>query len=348
MKIRSFLIEVALSKKGKISLSELPQQEIEERVRRVWREGLPEGSSPEVVEAVDGSRNKKTYAGYVIYAVGACSLRFEGGSLGQEAFTVEIDLLKPEEYSDARLRTLMGIVEAKRALDGAGEAGALLIDGSIVGDVLRPTVFNYEIGERERKWALELFKELKEGFTTNGVDSKEFYGEIEKKFPGREFPVVAGFLEYLEYLYSLYRLIEEGKEKIIAVSKRSNSNFYGLDPVLPDITAFYLANPPDGYSEPHRVKVAEKKFNLPGEFEELLMEKEFWSFYFRCGGGIYKCETNMEPLEALKVLVYYQVRGYPFPLREVHRRVKITRSDMEEVIRILKHRGITGREGLGE
>jgi NurA-like 5'-3' nuclease len=56
----------------------------------------------------------------------------------------------------------------------------------------------------------------------------------------------------------------------------------------------------------------------------------------------------MEPLEALKVLVYYQVRGYPFPLREVHRRVKITRSDMEEVIRILKHRGITGREGLGE
>jgi len=348
MRIRSFLIEVALQKKGKIELSQLPQHEIEERVRRIWREGLPEGSSPEVVEAVDGSRNKKTYAGYVIYAVGACSLKFEGGSLKEESFTVEIDLLKPEEYSEARLRTLMGIVEAKRALEGVRECPAVMIDGSIVGDVLRPTVFNYEIDEKAREWALELFKEVESGFSTDRVNSKELYREVEKRFPGREFPVVAGFLEYLEYLYSLYRLIEEGEGKIISVSKRSNSNYYGLDAVLPDITALYLAGPPDGYSEPYRVKVAEKKFGLPGKFEELLLKKEFWSFYFKCGGGIYKCETNMEPIEALKIITYYQVRGYPFPLKEVHRRVKITKRDMEEVIRILRHRGVTGREALGE
>jgi len=348
MRIRSFLIEVAVKKRESFTLSQVSGRELRERVKKIWNEGIPEGEPLESLSAVDGSRNKKTYAGYVIYAVGACSLTFKGGSLYRESYLAEIDLLKPEEYSDSRLRILMGIVEAKEALKSLESSQAVMIDGSIVGDFLRPVVFNFEISERGKRWVFERFKSLKENFTLKQIDSKRYYREIEENFPGREFPVVAGFLEYLEYLYCYYRLVEEGKGKIIAVSKRSNSWNHKLDPILPDIAVLNIADPPPGHSEPFRLSLKEKKFAFPGEFEELLSDREFTTFYFRLGAGIYKCETDMEPQKALKVLSYYQVRGYPYPLKEVHRRVKITREDIEEIVRILRHRGVTGREALGE
>lgn len=348
MRIRSFLIEVALKKRSSFKLSQVPLREIREKVRELWIEEIPVGEAVERLSAVDGSRNKKTYAGYVVYAVGACSVAFEKGSLNGESYIAEIDLLKPEEYSDSRLRILMGIVEAKKALKEVGSSTVILLDGSIVGDFLRPVVFNHEVSERGREWALSSFEKLKESFSLNKIDSKEFYREAEERFPGREYPVVVGFLEYLEYLYSYYRLIEEGKGKIIAVSKRSNSWNHGLDPILPDIAVLNLVDPPPGYTEPYSVSLSQKKFHFPAEFEELLPPKEFTTFYFKLSRGIYKCETDMEPEEALKVLSFYEVEGYPFPLKEVHRRVKITREDIEEIVKILRHRGITGREALGE
>ncbi|WP_457681441.1 DNA double-strand break repair nuclease NurA [Thermovibrio sp.] len=352
MRIRSYLLEIARRKQGKIKLSQVPLEKIKKLVKELWNEGLPKGEAPEKLTAVDGSRNKKEYAGYVVYAVGACSLRYrrkrEGAEPEREEFLVEIDILKPQEYSESRLRTLMGITEVKAALRSLPEVDILLLDGSIVGDILRPTVFRSEIREEDKEWAFELFKELKSSFNLNGINSREFYGEVEKRAQGRDYPVVAGFVEYLEYLYSLYLLLKEGDGKLISVSKKSSSLHYQLDPLLPDIAVLYLANPPKGYSRPYKISLKEKKFKFPGEFEELLPEKEFWSFYFKVKDGIYKCETNLNPEEALKVLIFYEVNGYPFPLKEVHDRVKITNKDMEEVIRLIKHSGKTGREALGE
>ncbi len=348
MRIRSFLIEVALKKRSSFKLSQVPIREIEERVKEIWIEGIPKGEPKGRLSAVDGSRNKKTYAGYVVYAVGACSITFEEGTLKGEDYLAEIDILKPEEYSDSRLRILMGIVEAKKALKEAERSEVLLVDGSIVGDFLRPVVFNHEVDQRGREWALNSFEKLKEKFSLEGIDSKRFYREAEERFSGREYPVVVGFLEYLEYLYAYYRLIEAGRGKIVAVSKRSNSWNHGLDPILPDIAVLNLVDPPPGYSKPYKVALSQKKFAFPGEFEEVLPEREFTTFYFKLGRGIYKCETDMECREALKVLSFYHIGGYPFPLKEVHRRVKITKEDIEEIVRILRHRGRTGREALGE
>ncbi len=351
MKIKSFLIEVALKKRHLVKVHQIPVKELEDRVRKrkIWIDKIPEGKPIHLLSAVDGSRNKKTYAGYVVYAVGGCSVRFKEGVMDGEDYTAEIDLLKPEEYSDSRLRVLMGIVEAKQALrEIENSSEVVLLDGSIVGDFLRPVVFNTEISDRGKEWALNSFEKLKEKFDLNRINSKDFYGDAEERFSGREFPVVVGFLEYLEYLYSYYKLTEEGKGKIISVSKRSNSWSYKLDPILPDIAVLNLINLPPGYSQPYKSDLKDKKFSFPGEFEELLSEKEFTTFYFKLKRGIYKCETDMDVEDALKILSYYEVDGYPFPLKEAHVRVKITNEDIEEIVKILRHRGITGREALGE
>jgi len=56
----------------------------------------------------------------------------------------------------------------------------------------------------------------------------------------------------------------------------------------------------------------------------------------------------LEPERALAVLKYYSVKGYPYPLREVHDLVKIRNYDLELTVNLVKHRGVTGRESLGE
>ncbi len=350
MGIKSLLIEIALKRKGEIGVKLGIGKEAKGKIKELWKEKLPQPSTPEKVKAVDGSRNRKDYAGYVIYAVGACSLLFKGGVLSDESYTAYLDLLKPEEYSDSRLRNLMGIVETKEVLKDIDEVNALLIDGSIIGNAVRPIVFEQKIEERMKNWSLKAFAGIKEELLKEIVGSSLLYREVEKYFPGDSYPLVAGYLEYLEYLYTIYTLLERGRGKIIAVSKHSNSRNYELDRVLPDIAVLNEANLPPGYTEPKEIPLGEKKFSFPGEFEELLPEKKFKVFYFKLSSskGVYKCETDMEVEEALKILRFYEIMGYPYPLMEAHRRVKITKKDIEEIIGLLAFKGTTGREALNE
>jgi len=347
MRIFSSLVEIALLRKEEFNFEDLSFNRDE--ILKLWREELPPPAPLEKsLCGVDGSRNKKSFAGYVIYAAGACSVELspKEGLCG-ETFLAELDILKPDEYSDARLRILMGILEAKLALKAAREGKTVLIDGSLAGAVLRPSVFVYEVSEESKKVAGELLKELKRDFSLSGIDSKKFYPLIEREF-SQELPVLAGYLEYLEYLYSLKLLFEEGEGRVISISKRSSSRNYGFDSVLPDITVLYLAKVPRGYSEPVEISLAEKKFAFPREFEEFFKEKRLKSFFFRIKDGIFKCETQMEAEEALSIITASEVGGYPLPLKEAHSRVKITRKDMEIILKELRHRGATGREALGE
>lgn len=350
MGIKSLLIEIALKRKDEIGLKVGIKKEIKEKIKELWREELPQPSTPKRVKAVDGSRNRKDYAGYVIYAVGACSLLFKEGVFFKENYSAYIDLLKPEEYSDSRLRNLMGIVEIKEALREIEETDALLIDGSIIGNAIRPVVFENRVNEKAKEWTLRLFKEVKEELLKEVIGSSLFYREVEKHFPGDDYPLVAGYLEYLEYLFTIYKLLERGKGKIIAVSKHSNSRKYGLDAILPDITVLNEANLPPGYTKYKEVPLGEKKFSFPGELEELLAGKKFKVFYFKLSKskGVYKCETDMEVEKALGILRFYEVMGYPYPLMEAHKRVKITNREMEQVIELLSFKGTTGREALNE
>ena len=358
--IRGVLIEAAYRRLGKVSISPNGLDRILERVKGLWRE-LPPSATPGSVGAVDGSRNRKEFSGYVVYAVGAASVTFNGGKPSGVEIDADVDLLKPSEYSDSRLRILMGILEFKRALAVLPEVSLLILDGSVIGALIRPPSFYHEVsgnGEiREEMW--KLFEKIEEIYSTDRINAKDFYNEIQKKFSGRDYAVAAGFLEYLEYLYTIYLLLKEVRENgkcLVAVSKKSDSRLHFLDTLLPDAAVLNFLNLPPGYLEPKYGKRVdeEKKFKYPGKFDDLLRTFEFTVSFVKLKDQVNKVEVLELPEgdgrfeEVLGYLNFYSVSGYPYPLIEVHKSVKITSEDIEEVIRILKLRGITGREPLGE
>ncbi len=360
MTIRGVLVEAAFRKVGTVSISTDGFDGVLEKVMELWRE-LPPSAPPSSAGAVDGSRNRKEFSGYVVYAVGAASATFNGDDPSGLEIDADVDLLKPYEYSDSRLRILMGILEFKRALSTLSRVSFLMLDGSVIGALVRPPSFYYEISDngeiREKVW--ELFKELKENYSTGRINAKDFYSEIQKRFSGREYAVAAGYLEYLEYLYTMYRLLKEAQDKgklLVAISKRSDSRLHSLDPLLPDIAVLNLLNLPPGYIDPKcgRGIDEEKKFRYPGEFNDLLRQFTFTVSYLKLGDWVHKVEVLELPgagsrfEEALSYLGFYAVSGYPYPLTEVHKSVKISSKDIDEILRILKLRGITGREPLGE
>ncbi len=354
MTIKGILLEIASRKRGALSVSPQDVERAKRKISKVWNSNLPEALPPKLAAGVDGSRNKKVYAGYVVYALGVASLVFEKERRKDSVINGDVDILKPEEYSDSRLRNLMGILEYKGALSTLPKTELLFLDGSIVGALVRPNVFLYEVKGEVKKFVEELFEELKGKFSSDKIDSKDFYPEISKKYSGEDFVVACGYLEYLEYLLTIYRLLElsvrDGKS-IVSISKRSNSRLYRLDTVLPDIAVLNFLQPPPGYSEPFEFSIEEeKKFQFPGEFDEALRRFKFKTFFLKMKEGIYKVELlgNISVEEAISYMMFYEVSGYNYILKEVHERVKITSSDMEDVIRELKFRGVTGREALGE
>ncbi|WP_163327558.1 DNA double-strand break repair nuclease NurA [Desulfurobacterium thermolithotrophum] len=352
MGIKKFLIKTAYQKRECLKISRQEIKRFQEAVKEIWIHFNPEPEIPDCISAVDGSRNRKEFAGYILYAVGAGSVFFRKGKLSnEENYLVDVDILKPEEYSDARLRILMGILEIKEALKTAEKVSYVFIDGSIIGSIIRPTVFSYEIEVEIKKEVEKLFKELVKNFSLSKIDSKNFYSKIENFATGKAFPVAAGYLEYLEYLYSLYLLLENFSKKIVAISKRSDSRNYDLDTILPDITVLNYLNLSVGFSKPVSLEIQkEKKFSFPKPFEKELRKFSFKSYFVKLpkGAGVYKIETQVEPETLFPILKYFSIRGYPYPLKAIHEKVKITNKDMEDIISILKIKGITGREGLGE
>ena len=352
MSIKRLLIETAYRKRGSLKVSNQEIKRFQVAAKEIWNSFDPQPEIPDFVSAVDGSRNRKEFAGYILYAIGAGSVIFrDGKETGEENYLADVDILKPEEYSDARLRILMGILEVKETLRSAEGVSYLFIDGSIIGSVIRPAVFSYEIETEIKEKVEKLFNELSQNFSLTEINSKKFYNRIEKFATGKDFPVAAGYLEYLEYLYSIYLLLQDFSGKIVAISKRSDSRNYALDTVLPDIAVLNYVNLPVGYSEPVNLEILrEKKFKFPQLFEEKLRKFTFKSYFVKLprGKSVYKIESQIEPEDLFPILKHFAVKGYPYPLKAIHEKVKISKSDMDDIISTLKIRGITGREALGE
>ncbi len=355
MTIKGALLEVAFGKKPLRLASPQELQNLREQVEKRWQSPPPSPVLPELVGAVDGSRNKREFAGYVVYAIGAASIVFKRGKIENIEIDADIDILRPSEFSESRLRTLMGILEFKRALSVLSEVSVLFIDGSIAGAILRPSVLVNRVEEdgnfRSQVW--EIFGELKKSYSHRGVDSKKFYSSVANSFLPENYAAACGYLEYLEYLYTIYSLLKTAYDSgkgIISVSKRSDSRHY-FNNILPDIAILNSLDLPPGYLEPEISSIgSEEKHKFPGDFDKLLRQFKYSFSFIKLRDTTYKVETygRISIEEALSYLNFYAVSGYPFPLSEVHRTVKISSSDFEEILRILGVRGITGREGLGE
>ena len=326
-----------------------------EKVKSVWNNYKPKPKKDLTVGAVDGSKNYREFLGYIVYAIGSTSSLFINGKLDSkwESFTVDVDIMKPHEFSEARLRILMGLIEGKEVLKILREnhVDCILLDGSITGNIIRPAVFNFELKSDEKRELWEIFNDLKGNFSLASIGAKEFYGEIAKTFNPKKFAAACGYLEYLEYLYTLAKLISEYGNKVVSISKTSISKLYGFNSLLPDIAVFNSQELNVGFSNPVSVKMdKEMKGGFPQIFEDVFRSFEIKTCFakFSPNENVYKVETNIDIKHVMDVLAPYIVSGYPYPLRKVHEDVKIDKSDMENVISILGIRERTGREGLGE
>ncbi|WP_457568707.1 DNA double-strand break repair nuclease NurA [Desulfurobacterium sp.] len=351
MSIKGYLLEVAAKKRNALSPNiEAVPAEVVKKARDLWHNFEGETSTVSM-GAVDGSLNKKEYLGFVVYAVASASVMFDcnGTEKERESYNVEIDILKPLEYSEARIRLLMGILEIKELIKLNKEENPelLLIDGSIVGDIIRPVPFFSWIREEDKKFVEEhIFPELKKSFSLNKINAKTFYKEI-SSMPPEAFPIVAGYLEYLEYLLSIKKLFETATDKIVAVSKRSSSRIYNFNSIMPDIFLFQIAGVKPGYSHPIEITISpEKKYQFPEMFEDFFRTKKMNMFFAKFSTDVYKIETTMNPERIMSALMNTIINGYPFPLKLAHDTVKIDNQTMEKIISILAVNFRTGREGV--
>lgn len=348
MRVLTFLLQKA-KEIGKPNLIENQEDLWKERVLKVWNE-LPECENCEFsLAAVDGSCNRKVFSGYSVYAVGAVAVLFNGRK-GREEFLAEVGVLKPEEFSEQRINVLMGLLELKTALKVLDDVDFVLMDGSLLSMFVKPAVFVAKLEEEEKKVVEKNFERLKDEFSLNGIDSRKFYEELGEIFEGTMFAAACGYLEYLEYLYSLTLLVSKGKGKLISVAKRSNSRNYGFDRFYPDSAVLNKFFSWEGYTEPLTLSVSkEVKFKYPELFEERLRKVDFVSFFYKEKfSPALKVETLTSFEKALSVIRKFRVNGYPLPLKVAHDSVKITKGDIESVIDVLKQKGLTGREPLGE
>ncbi|WP_456465746.1 DNA double-strand break repair nuclease NurA [Desulfurobacterium sp.] len=352
MSIKGYLIELAEKKKNSITTDfETISLEAIGKASELWKEFEGEEIKA-TIGAVDGSLNKKEFLGFVVFAVAASSVFFNesGKNEERESYNIDIDVLKPSEYSDSRIRLFMGILEIKELLKLYKEENPdiMLIDGSIVGDIIRPVSFTFQIEDEEREYVENcLFPELKETFSLNSINSRAFHEKIVKDVKPEKYPVIAGYLEYLEYLLSIEKLLNVAEDRIVAISKRSSSKIYNFNSIMPDIFIFQMADVPSGYSNPVEVEISpEKKYRFPEIFEDSFRKRKINVFFAKFTTDVYKIETNLQPEKVMGALKGTIVRNYPYPLKLAHDSVKIDNHTMEKIISVLSIHFRTGREGV--
>ncbi len=282
--------------------------------------------SPEPLEVpcagVDGSFNHLQYRSAVLYAVNACAcVRTDEGL--REYPRAEVELLPPA-FAKEVLELRMGRMELECALDAAGEAELIMLDGSLHSALSAPrTWWRFIPAEKAERLA-------------------EAPGEAESDEERL-------LLEYIAYLRTLQEVLERvGVERLVCVSKTSTES--ALLRGVPDQAVYEALSPEPGYSRP-REKLLHHRFPV---YEHLFRSIVFTTFYARLepGRSVLKLELPREADEGeirrvLGMLAGVCVEGYPYLLRRAHTRVVVTRRHMQMIAAAVGVMDRTGREVLG-
>ncbi|MBI5253731.1 MAG: DNA double-strand break repair nuclease NurA, partial [Euryarchaeota archaeon] len=310
---------------------------------QLWREvEIPEKKA--VIGAEDGSLNHRRYKNFVIYAVNAIALVYNGSF--KEIKNSDINLLYPYKKVEERLDLYRTIFELKTSLEALDEAEVFLLDGSMLSDVGYLKHFGRGLDEEEKREVLELFQELEK---TEGVEiaSARFADALEGE---RRFEKIM-FLEYLEFLSSLGRLLEKGIGKLVGVSKLSTRSSFMEG--MPDIAIFEEISKKQGYSKPEYEPLASQVMGKFPVYDELFKSLVFTTFYARFedrkGAFLLEVPREIDEEEVLEILCRIRsicVEGYPYFLTKAHKSVVITNRDMENIFASLGIYAKTGREVL--
>jgi|TARA_B100000959_G_C14934323_1_gene605057 NurA-like 5'-3' nuclease len=293
-----------------------------------------------VIGAEDGSANHKKYKSIVFYAVNAMAVIYDENI--KEYKCSDVDILNPYYDIENRLSLYRSILELKASLQVLDKVDLFLIDGSIFSDLVISRDFGKGLKQEEVdevKDLLPLF-EKDEGTT---IKSKEIINELNWDSSQQ-----IAFLEYLEYLSCLQKILARGHKKLIGISKTSMRS--DLNEGIPDMAIYEEITKDSGYSKPTSNSLIWKKFPIYQDF--------FRSFVFTTcctrlenNKGVLMAEfpreiPDNEVEDILSAIKSTSVMGYPYLLRKAHRDVVITNREMQKFAISLGIVEKTGREVL--
>jgi len=273
-----------------------------------WNDiSFPSSAYTDTISGVDGSFNFKKFIDFALYAAAAyaCSNK-------NEIMEKEVDIITNQRYLEERLRIKMALLELKAAEKISESSELVLLDGSLVGNIIRPMPFEGEDGESEKE----------------------------------------ALAEYISYLKEMKKFLEGAADKVIAVSKSSTRNeiFRKNLPdiaVYQRCTSNAGFSEPFAIKIDKEKK---KKFVFGDDFFRGMEFTSFYARFER-NRGVFSVEipkkvAKKEILELLEKLTSASVEGYPYPLMKAHKKTAIKNKDMELLASVLGINLKTGREVL--
>lgn len=298
---------------------------------------------------VDGSRGVERLSSAVIYAISAIGV---GRELKEMS---EITTLRPHLNIEERIRLHMHTSEFR--IGCFAEEEIVLIDGSLRGALIRPASYPDDVNKLYANYELENFVEdflevleehLKnvEKDVARGIAKKNFLLTRTETFRKMEQGYRIGkkrleelmiLAEYIEYLHALNRLLDK---QVLFLAK----SFYTheFDPEVCDaaiVDAFALKNFGFLKSGYLTFKPSMNK-SLPWFVQE--NRKAFKNIFKHVNSALIRLEdhTNIYLLETtekiddeiISKLKGLEVDGYPLPLLQAHKIVKIKREELRKII----------------
>jgi NurA-like 5'-3' nuclease len=295
----------------------------------------------------DGSRNWKEYLGFVVYAINAECIIYNGNDL-ERIGCCDIDIINPYKYVKNRLETYMSIYEIKTSLKALREFNIdlTLLDGSLLGKIIRPSPMENTLpewikNEIHLKYITEIENELKDYneidiSSPKLLDSMDVFGEN----------IVDSiiYLESLENLLATKYILEEAKNKgnhIIGISKTSTRTDYFNQ--IPDIAIFDKYSKKQGFSKPIYLNVSDSMVKrIFPVYDKFFKNLTFTVFYARFEDfkNVLKFEvpyklSQEEITSILESIKGICTDGYPYLLKKAHNEVVLKNRDINSISRII-------------
>ncbi|MCS7122016.1 MAG: DNA double-strand break repair nuclease NurA [Archaeoglobaceae archaeon] len=320
-------IENALRKEYEEIEKELENSKVE------WRD-LPEEEEREIC-GVDGSRGIEKLFGAVVYVVSSASISKDVEELH------DVNVLKFHRNIEERIRLQMHTFEFRIANDS--DAEVVLIDGTLSGAIIRPPAYvqqvdlrtirkNYELDSLVKDFIFALNEKVEE--RKDVMHSRDLFEVLEKRYKVKESIAedLLIFLEYLEYLHSLDKLLE--KDVVFVAKNFYTKRFSKMNDAifLEFLTRKTFNEPKAGYV------LFEEEFSKEIPFKDVFKridDAKLYGAFVRLsdGANILMLESNRKIGEkTLSAMKYAEVHGYPLQLLLAHKYVEIKRREFKNLI----------------
>ncbi|MCD6482802.1 MAG: DNA double-strand break repair nuclease NurA [Candidatus Aenigmarchaeota archaeon] len=297
------------------------------------------------IVAEDGSYNAKKYRTFVLYAISSTAIILKNRITSRKF--IDVDVIEPTYYFEEKLKLRMTLAELEMLYKTLNEFNPelALIDGSLIGEIIRPLYTEEELDKLRKEGVKHNFlPDIENSLGKEILFMKKKENELEKS--------VLDFAEYIEYLDALYHLLKDYGSRLVAISKTSSSSSM-FEMRFSDIMLFERFASGEGHSLPYHFKAKEKiKRGIPLH-EHFFKELDFTIFYLRLGENtnVLKIEVPRhikedEIVSIAEKLKAISVDGYPYLLKKAHEETVIKNRYIEKIAQILGIVDRTGREML--